>query len=119
MKLHQFGIVSETELKQTFTELSEQYGSLTAETKFLAEDFALSDEAYAMLNTIEQRLGAAKRGLGIVNKLSPGPSKTKHASRVMSNMNAIRGQLARVSKILQDSLAGERSNQSLAAPSDF
>lgn len=39
-------------------------------------------------NTMKQ-FNAAKRGLGIANKLT-GPDKRKHASKVLSNMNKIR-----------------------------
>jgi hypothetical protein len=45
------------------------------------------------LEQIEQMLDAAKRGLGIANKLKKPSEKKKHASAVMSNLNKIRGAL--------------------------
>lgn len=43
--------------------------------------------------TIEEfsrRFDAARRALGIVNRLPDGPDKKKHAKRVMTNMNIFR-----------------------------
>ena len=43
--------------------------------------------------TIEEfsrRFDAARRALGIVNRLPDGPDKKKHAKRVMTNMNVFR-----------------------------
>lgn len=45
------------------------------------------------LKSAIKKFEAAKRGLGIVNKLSPGDKKKQHASRVMSNMNKLRSQV--------------------------
>jgi len=45
---------------------------------------------------IEKMMDAAKRGLGLVNKLKSGEQKKKHASAVLSNMNKIRGALRRL-----------------------
>ena len=60
----------------------------------------VNDDLMDQLNEISQRFEAAKRGLGLVNKLSKGPSKTKHTSRIMGNMNRIRGMLRRVEQKL-------------------
>lgn len=37
-----------------------------------------------------RRMDAAKRALGLVNKLPPGESRTMHKRRVMGNLNRIR-----------------------------
>lgn len=54
------------------------------------------------LGILSKRFEAAKRGLGIVNRLPAGPVKTEHARRVMSNLNSIRAMLTRVTRNLED-----------------
>lgn len=41
------------------------------------------------------RYAAARRALGLVNQLSPGPCRAYHASRVMSNLNKLRSDYER------------------------
>lgn len=54
-------------------------------------------DASKSIQDLEKQLSAAKRGLGLSNKLS-GDAKTKHAKRVMGNLNKIRAQIARLKK---------------------
>jgi hypothetical protein len=44
---------------------------------------------------LEKRLDAAKRGLGIANKLKNPIEKKKHLSRILTNLNKIRSALKR------------------------
>ena len=46
---------------------------------------------------LTKRMDAARRGLGMTNKLS-GRQRTIHRSRVMGNLNSIRAALTRVIK---------------------
>ena len=48
------------------------------------------------LEDIERMFDAARRGLGIVNKLKNPAERKKHASAVLSNLNKIRAALQRV-----------------------
>jgi hypothetical protein len=48
------------------------------------------------LEQIEKMFDAARRGLGLVNKLKNPIDKKKHASAVLANLNKIRGALKRV-----------------------
>lgn len=48
------------------------------------------------LDVAIERMAAAKKALGIVNKLQPGDFRAKHASRVLSNLNKIRGLVRRL-----------------------
>ena len=48
------------------------------------------------LEDIEKMFDAAKRGLGIVNKIKDPIQKKKHASAVLSNLNKIRGAMQRI-----------------------
>ena len=50
------------------------------------------------LEEINKRMDAAYRGMGIVNRMPDSPKRTKHRSRIMSNLNVIRGMLSRVLK---------------------
>ena len=50
------------------------------------------------LEEITKRMNAAYRGMGIVNRMPDSASRTKHRSRIMSNLNIIRGMLSRVLK---------------------
>ena len=69
------------------------------------------DVAGVDLFQLEKMMGAAKRGLALANQLR-GPSKKEHMSRVLSNMNRIRGALQRAINAQDDDLkAGiERSS---------
>lgn len=48
------------------------------------------------LSILEQRLAAAKRGLGFANRLKNPAQKKKHMALVLTNLNKIRGSLTRV-----------------------
>jgi hypothetical protein len=48
------------------------------------------------LEILEQRLAAAKRGLGFANKLKNPAQKKKHMALVLTNLNKIRGHLGKV-----------------------
>ena len=50
------------------------------------------------LEEITKRMNAAYRGMGIVNRMQDSASRTRHRSRIMSNLNVIRGMLSRVLK---------------------
>lgn len=50
----------------------------------------------AMIEALEKRLAAAKRGLGFANRMRNPQQKKKHTSAVLGNLNSIRGQLTRI-----------------------
>ena len=54
----------------------------------------------SMFDETVRMLTAAKRGLGLTNKLSDSPSRTRFRSRIMGNLNRIRAKLARITKAL-------------------
>jgi len=58
------------------------------------------EEVIAGMEQVMQQMDAAKRGLGLVNKLADGPSRTKNRSRIMGNMNRIRANVRRIEKML-------------------
>ena len=50
------------------------------------------------MHELSKRREAARKGIGITNRMKASPERTKHRSRVMSNLNVIRAQLNRVIK---------------------
>lgn len=58
-------------------------------------------EPEAMIDALEKRLAAAKRGLSFAHRLKNPLQKKKHFSQVLTNMNMIRGQMSRVIKQLE------------------
>ena len=58
------------------------------------------DEIMNAMEQVMKQMEAAKRGLGMVNKLGDSPSRTTNRSRVMGNMNRIRANLRRIEKML-------------------
>jgi hypothetical protein len=49
-----------------------------------------------MIEALEKRLAAAKRGLGFANRMKNPIQKKKHTRAVMGNLNSIRAQLTKV-----------------------
>lgn len=59
------------------------------------------EEFETTLQEMTQRFDAARRALGFVNKLQDGPTKKKHAARVLSQMNTFRHYINVLMKQLQ------------------
>ena len=85
-------------LNEEYALLKRRFAACLTSATTLVENTGndLSVSTLDSLDEISKRFDAAKRGLGLVNKLSPGPSKKKHASRILGNLNRIRGLLRRV-----------------------
>jgi hypothetical protein len=54
---------------------------------------SLMDRVETELDELSNKFDAAKRGLSLVNKLSPGMTKLKHTQRVMKNLSTIRSDI--------------------------
>jgi hypothetical protein len=52
----------------------------------------------SMFDEAVKRLEAARRGLGLVNKLPPGDERKANRSRIMGNLNRIRALVDRITK---------------------
>jgi len=92
------------------------------------ETIPLMEEADAtnidrLFDETSKMLDAARRGLGLTNKLKDSASRTKFRSRVMGNLNRIRAKLARITKALQTWYGMDDPQQSdmdeLQAPSQY
>jgi hypothetical protein len=73
-----------------YDQLLKEYKQVEGSARIIMEN---SFDADYDLVAIQTQFNAAKRGLGIVNKLPYGEDKVKHAKRVMTNLNRIRGLL--------------------------
>lgn len=58
------------------------------------------EEVISAMDQVMKQMEAAKRGLGLVNKLGDSPSRTQNRSRIMGNMNRIRANVRRIEKML-------------------
>jgi hypothetical protein len=67
-----------------------------------------------MIETLEKRLSAAKRGLSIAHRLKDSAEKRKHFSAILANMNVIRAQLNRVIKHVEQFTKAESDYEQMA-----
>lgn len=84
-------------LNSVFEQLATEHkylSSVAATNRTIVENTSASLESE--LDKINQMFNAARKGLGLVNKLPYGDSKLKHTRRVMGNLNRIRGSLRRL-----------------------
>ncbi len=66
----------------------------------LRDQPAEETDVVAAMDTIVKQMDAAKRGMAILNKMADSSSRTRNRSRVMGNLNKIRGSLQRVTNML-------------------
>lgn len=107
--------------EQQYGELLEDYNELKGRfeqcintaTQLVEGDFHV-DQTMKDMEDVSKRFEAARRGLGLVNKLQAGPSKKKHGARVLGNLNRIRGLLRRLEKQLAVDITG-----GFSAPNDL
>jgi hypothetical protein len=66
----------------------------------------LPPEVDAAMQELEKRLAAARKGLGLTNKLPPGESRVLHRRRILTNLNHIRAKFRQLDKILQSLSSG-------------
>lgn len=94
------------------------YTLADAYNKALDMIHAISEaDGNADIETLEKQIEAARKGLGIVNKLKAGPEKAKHAKRVMSNLNKLRSKLSKLKKELASKETKETITESVALKS--
>lgn len=72
------------------------------------------DEIMTAMEQVTKQMEAAKRGMGLINKLGDSPFRTKNRSRMMGHMNRIRGNLRRIEKML--AAVGDEGEGAEAAP---
>lgn len=83
------------QLVESFDQLVNEINTLVAEAVIPVDpDLGFEQQ----LAEIHKRMEAARKGLGLVNRLPAGPSRTAHRSRIMGNLNTIRTMLNRMLK---------------------
>jgi len=107
-----------SEMTQAFAGLEQQYAEIlnVVEQHLLAEasDLRFADQAVSFedideaMDRLQQMFIATRRGLGLVNQLT-GESKSRHASRVMSNMNRIRNKINELIRLFGPTLGTVKS----------
>jgi len=60
------------------------------------------DDVSAALDNAVKQMVAVKKAMQILNRMADSESRTRNKSRVMGNLNRIRGSLTRISKMMQD-----------------
>lgn len=101
-ELASYGTVIEGILDQMEMLVEADMGSMNSEGK--PSFGAIGDQWAKLSQTLDgvmKQFDAAKRGLSIISRLPPGEDRAKHASRVMSNMNRIRGAVRRAENDLK------------------
>lgn len=63
------------------------------------------------MDQLAKRLEAARRGLGLPNKLPPGDSRVLHRRKIMGNLNKIRSLFNFIQKKLEDSVGTDDGGQ--------
>ena len=95
-------------LNKELHELEERLSKIIDRASYLVEAYPMvsreivTDQLMAQLDDAIRRMQAAKRGLGIANRLS-GEDKRRHQSRILGNMNRIRAIIRRVEKEIEQS----------------
>lgn len=92
-------------LQVDYEELKHQYYNILDQVSILSEKVDFSKvsamDVESQLDQLHRMFLAARKGLGLVNKMRPGPDRGKNASRVLTNLNQIRATLGKVMKSLQ------------------
>jgi hypothetical protein len=123
-------LMLETEVKeigQAIMELHKSYRSTINEAKSVNEavdDFVQSDDIGFIFDEAKKRYLAAKRGLGLVNKLQDPAQRQENASRVLGNLNKLRaifnrleGSVKQAVDTLKSKMNGKQGNaQGQVAP---
>lgn len=84
------------ELEAIFESLVENYSNVLKEG--VTDLSASHDDFMGMFDEASSRFEAARRGIGLTNKLPAGPERQQHRSRIMGNLNRLRALLDRIIK---------------------
>lgn len=87
------GAFESVESEVVFVTLADAYNKTIEMIHMISEDTSSTE-----IEEVEKQIAAAKKGLGLVNRLKSGPDKVKHAKRVMTNLNKLRAKLSQLRK---------------------
>jgi len=71
-----------------------------ADDKVSSQVFPADDEVSSALDNAVKQMVAVKKAMVILNKMADSESRTRNKSRVMGNLNRIRGSLQRIVKTM-------------------
>ena len=66
------------------------------------QEFPADDEVTGALDNAVKQMVAVKKAMVILNKMPDSESRTRNKSRVMGNLNRIRGSLQRIVKMMDN-----------------
>jgi len=102
-------MINSCQLESIIERLNESFDKTEKDYDKLLKDISLNEST--LMNAIEddlddlsKKFDAAKRGLGLVNKLSMGMTKLKHTQRVMSNLSNLRSEILNLEKKVKEML---------------
>ena len=83
------------ELESRFIKVLSDFNKLTEDVTQLS---APSNDLLAMFDEASKRFEAARRGIGITNRMPAGPERQQHRARIMANLNRLRALVDRIVK---------------------
>lgn len=96
-------------LEEALTFFENKFEKLSFKLYGMLEEGVLDNlppEVDLAMQELEKRLAAARKGLGLVNKLPPGESQVLHRRRIFANLNKIRAYFRQLDKIFAKFSAG-------------
>jgi hypothetical protein len=90
-QLNEYGVILHNLLDEMQTLIEDS--SSTGET--------VTSELLSLMDATMKQFAAAKRGLGIANRLKTPEDKKKHRSRIMGTMNRIRAAITKIQKMMK------------------
>ncbi len=119
-QINKFGFVDEEldgeyqDLMESITSICEDIGMTapgsdikmpypgTADDTVSRQDYPAAEDVESTMAVVIKQMEAAKKAMAILNKMGDSPFRTKNKSRVLGNLNRIRGSLQRVTKMLEN-----------------
>ena len=83
-----------------------------------AVELPTDGDVFSQFAEVSKMMQAAKRGMGLTNKIKDPAMRAKHKSQVMSNMNRIRAAVNRVGKGIAAQQKAWRDQLSSGAPAE-
>ena len=84
-----------------------QLAMLTEKVGPLPLDLSIEES----IGELEKRLSACRRGLSLAHRLPSAVEKKRHFSAILTNMNMIRGELARTTRQLEQFMKAESDHE--------
>lgn len=84
-------------------QLLEQFGDYLPPRPGKASPASSSEnDILIAMDRVMRQMEAARRALGLTNRLEPGPLRKQHRARIMGNMNRIRANLKRIERMFEE-----------------